>query len=111
MRHNAVGLLGVVEDLAFAAMMEMGKLTPLNPKPAHLPTSLLQAAETAFAVEERAGAHHVHFVVNVGNDVPEMVYADSTLHRVIYNLVSNALKVPAPSFLSLHSLSLPSLAP
>ena len=47
------GLLGVVEDLTFTAMVEMNKLTPLNPKPVHVRTLLAEAVESAFLMDER----------------------------------------------------------
>ena len=34
-------------------MLEMDKLTPLNPKPIHLATLLTEAVESAFLMDER----------------------------------------------------------
>ena len=86
-------LLGVVEDLAFATMYETGKLTPLNLKPIHIPTMLNEVLEAAYTTDERGNVKDLlKFSIRCSDKVPPVVCADSSLQRVLYNLVSNAMQ-------------------
>ena len=87
------GLLGVVEDLAFATMFETGKLTPLNLKPIHLITMLNEVLEAAYTTDERGNVKDLlRLSIRCSEKVPPVVCADSSLQRILYNLVSNAMQ-------------------
>ena len=86
-------LLGVVEDLAFATMFETGKLTPLNLKPIHIASMLSEVLEAAYATDERGNIKDLlRLSIRCSNKVPPVVCADSSLQRILFNLVSNAMQ-------------------
>jgi signal transduction histidine kinase len=90
--HTEV-LLGVVEDLAFATMFETGKLTPLNLKPIHIASMLAEVLEAAYATDERGNVKDLlRLSIRCSNRVPPVVCADSSLQRILFNLVSNAMQ-------------------
>ena len=86
-------LLGVVEDLAFATMFETGKLTPLNLKPIHIVSMLSEVLEAAYATDERGSIKDfLRLSIRCSRKVPQVVCADSSLQRILFNLVSNAMQ-------------------
>lgn len=83
----------MVEDLAFATMFETGKLTPLNLKPIHIASMLSEVLEAAYATDERESTKNLlRLSIRCSTKVPPVVCADSSLQRILFNLVSNAVQ-------------------
>ena len=82
-----------MEDLAFATMFETGKLTPLDLKPIHIASMLNEVLEAAYTTDERGNVKDLlKLSIRCSNKVPPVVCADSSLQRILYNLVSNAMQ-------------------
>jgi CheY-like chemotaxis protein len=90
----ADGILGIVEDLSFATTFDAGRVAPLQPRPFHLPTMLSDIVEAVKSVEQ-FGGRELSVKVNVAG-VPEGISADPMLRRVLFNLVSNAMRFSPP---------------
>lgn len=74
-------------------MFETGKLTPLNLKPIHITSMLSEVLEAAYATDERGNIKDLlRLSIRCSNRVPPVVCADSSLQRILFNLVSNAMQ-------------------
>jgi signal transduction histidine kinase len=74
-------------------MFETGKLTPLNLKPIHIASMLAEVLEAAYATDERGNVKDLlRLSIRCSNKVPPVVCADSSLQRILFNLVSNAMQ-------------------
>jgi CheY-like chemotaxis protein len=71
-------------------MFEAGKVASPRPIPTHLPTLLSDVVEAVRSVEQ-LGGRQVNVAVNSAG-VPTGVLADPMLRRVLFNLVSNAMR-------------------
>lgn len=90
---SADSTLAMVDDLTFATTFEAGKTSPLSPLPVHLPFLLKEAIDAVNAVEQRGG-RSVDIRLRLVGTTPESEnrMADPCLSRVIYNLLSNAVR-------------------
>ena len=85
--------LALVDDLTFATTFEAGKMHPAIPLSVHLPSMLQQAIKVVNAVEQRGG-RSVEIRLRTEGFTSETEYrlVDPCLSRVIYNLLSNAVR-------------------
>ena len=87
-------ILGIVDDLTFSTAFEAGEVSSLYPVPTHLPTVLAQVVDAVNAVEQKAGglvAVKLHCNNGITNEC-EDILADPFFHRVLFGLLSNAVK-------------------
>lgn len=83
----------MVDDLTFATTFEAGEISKVTPLPVHIPSLLQQVIQAVNTVEQRGG-HAVeirlHTIGMTAED--ENRLADPSLSRVIYSLLSNAVR-------------------
>jgi CheY-like chemotaxis protein len=84
--------LGMVDDLTFATTFEAGKLSPLEPRVMNLHSVLMQVKDAVNAVEQKGGRA---VPIRIDMQVPaecQNVMVDVCLTRVLYSLLSNAVR-------------------
>lgn len=83
----------MVEDLTFATTFEAGEISHVTPLPIHIPSLLQEVVQAVNTVEQRGGRAVQIRLSTVGmTPGAENRLADPCLSRVIYNLLSNAVR-------------------
>ena len=85
--------------MTFSTAFEAGEVSSLAPVPIHLPTVLAQVVDAVNVVEQKAGgfvAVKLHCNNGVNNDCEDII-ADPFFHRVLFGLLSNAVKFSPPN--------------
>jgi CheY-like chemotaxis protein len=88
----------MVDDLTFATTFEAGEISQVNLFPIHIPSLLQQVIQAVSTVEQRGGrAVEIRLsTVGITADVENRL-ADPCLSRVIYSLLSNAVRYSPPT--------------
>jgi CheY-like chemotaxis protein len=90
--------LAMVDDLTFATTFEAGEISQATPFPIHIPSLLLQIIRAVNTVEQRGGRAVEIRLSTVGMTAEvENRLADPCLYRVIYSLLSNAVRYSPPA--------------
>eukprot|EP00596_Hydrurales_sp_CCMP1899_P005116 CAMPEP_0119041318 /NCGR_PEP_ID=MMETSP1177-20130426/11544_1 /TAXON_ID=2985 /ORGANISM="Ochromonas sp, Strain CCMP1899" /LENGTH=771 /DNA_ID=CAMNT_0007007269 /DNA_START=1030 /DNA_END=3345 /DNA_ORIENTATION=- len=93
MKHQTDAIMGMIDDLTFSTTFEAGKVSSLYPVPLHLPSVIAQVADTVKAIAQKAeGNVAVNFHSKGVPSGAEDVIADPFFRRVLYCLLSNAVK-------------------
>ena len=88
LRDQVRGLSGLVDDLFELARIDAGVLT-LELAAARLPEVV---ASCLRGLEAEARARHVHLEARIGGDLPAVLCAPDKVERVLFNLLTNALR-------------------
>jgi PAS domain S-box-containing protein len=84
-------IIGIVADLNFATSFSANKITELVKKPTHLGSMLADVVDAVKTVEMASNVR-----LAIADGVPVGVKAETVLHRVLFNLTSNALRFSPP---------------
>jgi PAS domain S-box-containing protein len=88
--HQTESCLGLIEDLAFATMIESGNLLRLQPRELHLKSvlSIIEEQVRAAAIMNNKKAPSAISMI-IDGDVPAMIRIDKCFIRALFNLIHN----------------------